>query len=182
MYRQDIDALLVEYDNLIDKVATLNPIYSPYYEKEDLKQDLREILVRCNNQFDPNRGASFKTYFVTSCQHFVWDERKKHRAESSLDDEIMLHGVQRTTFKDVLQDQSMLQDSNYYDYMDILQNIKDGDIVIDYLFNGRTLVEMARERGVSHQAIQQRNQLALETLRKIVEGNIDKQVEKRYNK
>ena len=53
VYKQDIDALLVEYDDLIDKVATLNPIFSPYYEKEDLKQDLRMILVRCNNQFEP---------------------------------------------------------------------------------------------------------------------------------
>lgn len=168
VYKQDIDALLVEYEDLIDKVATLNPIFSPYYEKEDLKQDLRMILVRCNNQFDPNMGANFKSYFVTSCKYYIWDERRRHKADLSLDSEIELHGQQRLTYKDTLVDKDILQDDDFYDHLELLKTIPNSDITIDYMFNGKTLTEMAKERGVSHQAVQQMNQLVLQKLRDIL--------------
>lgn len=168
VYRQDIDALLVEYDNLIDKVATLNPIYSPYYEKEDLKQDLRMILVRCNNQFDPEMGVKFKSYFVTSCKHYIWDERRRHKADLSLDSYIELHGTQRLTHKDTLVDKDIIQDDDFYDHLEILKTIPNSDITIDYMFNGKTLTEIARERGTTHQNIQQMNQLVLQKLRDIL--------------
>jgi len=171
VYRQDIDKLLVEYEPIIEKVANMNPIYSPYFTKDDLMQEFMMILVRCNENYDPSRGASFKSYFIQSCKHYVWGERVKHKAEGNLDDEIELHGSQHLTRKDMLLDDSILQDElvfRYADYdrvIDALEKVTNGDLVIRYLTTNETFYSLGDEFGMSHQAVQQKYQKALNDVR-----------------
>jgi RNA polymerase sigma factor (sigma-70 family) len=187
VYRQDIDNLLVEYEPIIKKVADMNPIYSPFFTKDDLTQEFMMILLRCNELYNPNKGASFKSYFIQSCKHYVWDERNRHKAEGSLDEEIVLHGQQHLTRKDVLMDDSILQDemvfryAKYDEVVEALQQVTNGDLVLRYLTTNVTFYDIAREQGISHQAVQQKYQKALSDVRLLL-GVVDNFNDLDYNK
>lgn len=170
MYRDDIDKLLQEYEPIIDKVANLNPVKSSYFTKEDLKQEFRMILVKCNDTFDKSKKTSFKSYFITSCKYFVWGEwaSSRHPMNERLDKEISDSFNDDTPYIDIMPDGSIPQDDIYYDFMSVLDDIKDGWMVKEIIFNNRTYGDIAEQLGLSRERIRQRYENALDSLRPLV--------------
>lgn len=170
MYSQDIDKLLQEYEPIIDKVANLNPVKSSYFSKEDLKQEFRMILVKCNDTFDKSKKTSFKSYFITSCKYFVWGEwaSNRHPMNERLDKEMSASFNGGASYIDILSDDSLPQDDIYYDFMSVLDNIKDGWMVRDIILNNRTYGDIAQQLGLSRERIRQRYENALDSLRPLV--------------
>lgn len=174
MYKENIDELLQEYEQIIDKVAYLNPVKSSYFSREDLKQEFRMILVKCNDTFDKSKKTNFKSYFITSCKYFVWGEwaSKRHPMNERLDQEIGGRYHEEASYIDLMADDSLPQDDIYYDFMSILDNIKDGWMVKDIILKNRTYKDIAQELGISIERIRQRYEKALDSLRPLV--NVEK--------
>lgn len=174
MYKQDIDKLLQEYEPIIDKVAYINPVKSSYFSKEDLKQEFRMILVKCNDTFDESKKTSFKSYFITSCKYFVWGEwaSNRHPMNERLDKEIGGSFNKAASYLDTVSDNSLPQDDIYYDFMSILDDIKDGWMVKEIILYNRTYRDIAQQLGISGERIRQRYENALDSLRPLV--NVEK--------
>ncbi|KKN86804.1 hypothetical protein LCGC14_0263630 [marine sediment metagenome] len=42
-------------------------VHVPYMEREDLEQELKLILLKCLQKYDPERGVTFHTFFHRAC-------------------------------------------------------------------------------------------------------------------
>lgn len=66
MYK-DINELLVEFDPMIKKFTKNWHITG--YDRDDLAQELRLVLITCNNKFDPSFNTSFSTFYYKSAEN-----------------------------------------------------------------------------------------------------------------
>jgi DNA-directed RNA polymerase specialized sigma24 family protein len=68
VYSQSHDELEKQYARLLNKYSSWN---IPYMDREDIKQELRAVLFKANNQFDPTKNTKFLTYLYTAFSNTV---------------------------------------------------------------------------------------------------------------
>jgi RNA polymerase sigma factor (sigma-70 family) len=66
MYK-DINILITEYEPMINKFVHNWRISS--YESDDLAQELRLVLITCNDKFDKSFNTAFSTFFYKSAEN-----------------------------------------------------------------------------------------------------------------
>lgn len=70
----------VEYQRKIKTFANKTYRMIPGYSSEDLQSEMLEVLWKCVNAYDPNRGAGFNTLFWRSAHNRL---RSLHRFYAS---------------------------------------------------------------------------------------------------
>lgn len=76
----------VLYEQWYPKIVRMSQQFVPYLGTEDLRQELAEVLWKCQKRFRDDAGASFHTYLHTAMQRRLWtlsSQVKKHNPSYS---------------------------------------------------------------------------------------------------
>jgi DNA-directed RNA polymerase sigma subunit (sigma70/sigma32) len=95
--------ILNKHEALINKLSYTNKVYG--YDKEDLQQEFRMILLDCVDKFDDKRGIKFSTYFVKSCNNKVRKLRVKEKDEHHASLNVKLGNEDGQEFLDLVEDE-----------------------------------------------------------------------------
>lgn len=68
MYTQSYDELEKQYAKLLNKFSSW---YIPNMDRDDIKQELRAVLFKANNQFDSTKNVRFLTYLYTAFNNTI---------------------------------------------------------------------------------------------------------------
>lgn len=152
MLEKTVEDYLVEFDELIHKLAMYHRVYG--LDIDDLEQEFRMILVQNYENYDPNKGASFKTFFISSCKRAVKRMRSKMK---NLPFVMNLDETENTSNSDL-----------YNEVVNILDNIPNGNLVLLHFVHGYSSRKLAKMMGVSKTEINFRIHETLEKLQKIL--------------
>lgn len=171
-----IEKQLEIYDKLIKQLASIKKVYG--MTEEDLAQEFRMVLMKCNQNFNPEKGVAFETYFIGSCNNRVRDlirdnnRFKRPRIYYALNEPIGEEGEERIDF---------IEDSNesytpllMEHMMNYLEELDFGFITRLYIVEGLSQTEIAERYHLSKSFVSRQHQQNLKLLKKKIEKMMDK--------
>ena len=162
MYSTDTTALYYEMLPTIKYLASSFRVHG--MEKDDLEQEFAIVLLRANNNFDPTRGASFKTFFVSSCKNRVKDLwRKKDEIMYTLNQPI--NDADGGEHIDNVVSDDLLNKPG--DYLEMLSGIVGGHVTYRWAM-GETFNQIADSLGISLSATYRIHTNVIKTIRDIL--------------
>jgi len=166
------DDLLLKYDKRVRQLARM--YYVPGYDTDDLEQEFRMLLLKCGNNYKPEIGAAFETYFITSCKNKVKSlqrdlkREKRPKVEFSLNEEDyrgvpLIDSITYTVEAD---------SATLALILDELDKLPNKEITIDYYLNGMTLQEISNKTDLSLSMVYRLNNENVETLKKVFNSGV----------
>lgn len=143
---------LIEYDGLIKDLAKYHPIHG--YDKEDIEQEFRLVLLKAVENFDPTKGIQFTTYFITSCKNVVKKIKKREYADKRPRVDLLLDKTDPRTgvkfikyFADVDEDKGDKVLASIV--IEKLEELETGGLTLDRYLGGLTYEELAEKYELS---------------------------------
>lgn len=139
----ELEEILLKYEPLIQNLAKYHKVDN--LDKEDVEQELRLVLIKCVENFNPDKGVQFDTYFTRSALNKINKLRRQHHKNLSLN----------TTMKNGVEFIEMLSDSNddlniiKEEVIEFLHSLPYGRETVRHLMYGETQVSLAKEAGIS---------------------------------
>ena len=160
MYREPTEL----YIEMLPTIKQLSHIYKVKgMDVEDLEQEFALVLLKCNENFDATRGATFRTFFASSCKNKVKDMwRRKNHVSYTLNDPVNDgENVERVDLieSDIYQ--------NKREYIDMLRSIPDGYITYRWA-DGETFQEIADDLKMALSAVYRLHTKTIQKLRDIL--------------
>lgn len=170
---------LNKYNGLIKHMADRYKLDG--YEKDDLIQEFRMLLIEALDTFDDTRGAAFKTYFILIVRTWVHHQIVKINAEKRgrlvrtvRPKRSRLVSMPSTDYLEEFLDERSTPDKLEKEMrvvefvIDCLKEMKYGDYTRKILIEGNTLQGTAKEYNVSFQFVHQEHKKNLKKLRELL--------------
>lgn len=170
---QTMDAAVLDYDEFIMRLAAMNPI--PGQDLDDVAQEFRMVFVKCARKYDPDRGAQFDTYFITSCKNRVKNMKAQYYAESRPQIELSLDRSLRGTGippLEYLEEKSHPEHDLVQRLVDLLAETSTGHITMDYIFGGLNFNQLGEKYGISASSAYRAHQANLKYLKNTLENAV----------
>ena len=152
----EFDRAAEEYQGLIVYLANKYTIRG--YDKDDMKQELYIILLKCMRYYDDDMGAAFNTYYTTAVHRWMNTNliRVEHKLEVVSFDDLDMPQEAFDMFEcDEDVEFNTLIDGMADTVITEVKQIRYGDLVLDVMYGHMTMSAAARIAGVSTQRIQQ---------------------------
>lgn len=152
----EFDRAAEEYQGLIIYLANKYTIRG--YDKDDMKQELYIILLKCMRYYDNDMGAAFNTYYTTAVHRWMNTNliRVEHKLEVVSFDDLDMPQEAFDMFEcDEDVEFNTLIDGMADTVITEVRQIRYGDLVLDVMYGHMTMSAAARIAGVSTQRIQQ---------------------------
>lgn len=147
----ELEQRLKEMEKTIKSLAKYNKITN--YDKEDLEQDLRLLVLQLHKRFDENRGVSFKTYFVASAKNLIRALHKKYSIEKNFVSFNELNSMGEELVETFPSEENDYSDLVLKDIIDYLNSIPMGFLTLEYYLDEKTQEELAKKYNISQQMV-----------------------------
>lgn len=154
----------VLYQEMLPTIKQLSSMYKVKgMERDDLEQEFAIVLLKCNENFDGSKGATFRTFFVASCKNKVKDFwRHKDEILYVLNDPVS--DSEHSEVIDLLVSDLLI---NKRDYLDMLRALPEGYITHKWAY-GATFQEIADELNTSVSSVYRAHLNNIKKLRDIL--------------
>jgi RNA polymerase sigma factor (sigma-70 family) len=164
MTEKEIEEKLIEYRGLI--VSTSKRYFIDGMTWEDNFQELSLVFIRTLKEYEKTKGTDFKTLFIRYSKQWAWYHLRKQnfakRGKMIVYSEYNKDGLDELWIDSIIDmglDPSEIEKKERLaeDIQKFINEDKNGYLITMITVDDKTLQEIAKEEGVSFQAISQRH-------------------------
>jgi RNA polymerase sigma factor (sigma-70 family) len=183
MSDKEYEELLNEHIGLIRFFANKYKIRN--YEKEDLIQEFSMVLLKAKKNYDESKKTSFETFFTTYVKTWVHDKLETQSTQKRGKDVFILNNnfIVETdeTNKELVElipdninltPEEIYFNESVFEFINLeLDKMNNGHFTKEYLFEGKTNVDIGKKYNVSTSYVNMVNKINREKLKLLLEFN-----------